>query len=83
MEVSGYLHASAALPPDKKPTRYPFNRRVSEAPFRSRFERCGDKSFAPAGNERRSTGRPARRLVIIPTEQSRSFISCCTAEKMN
>ena len=83
MEVSGYLNASAALPPDKQPTRYPLNTRVSETPFRSRFGRCGDKSFAPAGNERRSLGRPARCLVIIPTELSRSFISCCRAEKMN
>jgi hypothetical protein len=65
VEVSGYLHASATLPPDKKPTRYPLNRRVSETYFRSRFGRCGDKYLAPAGNERRSLSRPARRLVII------------------
>ena len=65
MEVSGYLHASAALPPGKKPTRYPLNRRVSETHFRSRFGRCGDKSLGPAEIERRSLGRPARRLGII------------------
>ena len=33
IEVSGYLHASATLPPEKKPTRYPLNRRRARLTF--------------------------------------------------
>jgi hypothetical protein len=49
MEVSGQLHAPAALPPGKAP-RYSLDRRLGGP--QSRFERCeGDKNLVLPGIE--------------------------------
>ena len=66
--LSGQLHASAVLTPEKNPggkePGYPLKLRPGRS--KSRCERVGeDKNISPAGF--RTPDRPARILVNIPT----------------
>jgi hypothetical protein len=73
MEVSGQLHASAALPPEKEP----LDRRLGGP--QSRSERCGEEKnpHPPPEIKPSDPDRPARSLVAIPTELSR-FLDAIT-----
>jgi hypothetical protein len=82
MEVSGQLHALAALPPGKEPP-YPLDRRLVGP--QSRCGRCGEgKNLLPlSGIESRFLDRPTRSLVAIPTEQSRLKYNVCVYGQIN
>jgi hypothetical protein len=74
--VSGQLHASAALPPDKSP-RYPLDRRLGEPQGLSGHD--GKVKLSPSGIEPWNPVHPARSLVAIPTELLRlsyNFFGC-------
>jgi hypothetical protein len=73
MEVSGQLHAPAALPPGKQPP-VPTGKEAEWAPepFLTRWWR--EKFQAPAGNRTQNFDHPARSLVAIPTELSRLVV---------
>jgi hypothetical protein len=58
MEVSGRLHAQAALPPGKEP-RYPLDRRLGGPQSRS-GRRREETILDLIGTELRHVGRPAR-----------------------
>jgi hypothetical protein len=67
MEVSGQLHAPAALPPRKNP-RYPLDGRLDGPENRSGRGSEEKNSQPPPGIEPYNPDRPARGLVTIPTE---------------
>jgi hypothetical protein len=67
MEVSGQFHALAALPPEKEP-RYLLDRRLCRPQSRS-GRGDEEKIFQPPTRiEPRTSDRPARSSVTIPTE---------------
>jgi len=66
MEVSGQLHAPAALPPGKSP-HYSLDRWLGG--LQNRSGRSGKK--VPYPRQKSNPGRPARSLVTIRTEISR------------
>jgi hypothetical protein len=70
MEVSGQLHAPAALPQEKSPY-CPLDRRLGGP--QSRSGRSGEEKSpqSPPGFEPPNPDRPARSPVAIPTELSR------------
>jgi hypothetical protein len=79
MEVSGQLHAPAALPPQEKGSWYPLDRRLGGP--QSRSERGGEEnnSQPPPGIELQNTERPARSpaLYRLSCHGSRVTISDC------
>jgi hypothetical protein len=72
MEVSGQLHAPAALLPGKEPL-YPLDWRIGGPQSRS-GSGGEEKNSQPApGIEPQNSGRPARSPGAIPTELSRLY----------
>jgi hypothetical protein len=74
MEVSGQLHAAAALPPRKSPS-YPFGRRLGG--LQSRFGRGGEEmnSQPPPGIEPQNPDRPARSPALYRLSYHGSVVS--------
>jgi hypothetical protein len=71
LDVTGQLHAPAALPPGKE-TRYPLDRRLGGP--QSRSGQYGEvKILDPIGLELRPLGRPAI-LLALAVHQARTFI---------
>jgi len=70
MEVSGQLHAPAALHPENN-SRYSLNRRMVGLQSRSGY---GDEERNPCPYLESNPGRPGRSLVTILTELPRQGI---------
>jgi hypothetical protein len=77
MEVSGQLHAPAALPPGKEPTRYPLDRKLSGPQSRSGHGDKEKNSPVPAGNrtlEPRSSSTVTQRYTDWAITALKNFI---------
>jgi hypothetical protein len=70
LEVSGQLHAAAALAPRKK-SRYPFDRRLDGPQIRS-GQRDVETNLSLPGLELRPLGRPAYRQSLYRLRYSGS-----------
>jgi hypothetical protein len=82
MEVSGQLHAPAALPPRKEPL-VPIERRLGGPLSRSGSGGEDRKFPAPAGNRTLEPRSSSPEPIAIPTELSRPFKEdCFTLKKM-
>jgi hypothetical protein len=60
MEMSGQLHAPAALPPEKEPW-YPLDRRLGGPQSRSRHSGGEEKNSQPLGRKRSDFSAPSEK----------------------